>query len=82
MVRIRLKRIGSRGKPFYRFVVTDQRVANSGKFIEQVGWYNPLTDPSSVNIKSERVLHWLKNGAQPSKSVAQLLRKQGLITEK
>lgn len=82
MVRIRLKRIGSRGKPFYRLVVTDQRVANSGKSIEQIGWYNPLTEPSSVKINSERALYWLKNGAQPSETVARLLKNEGIKTEK
>ena len=75
MVRIRLMRIGSRGRPFYRVVVADQKRARNSKTIEEIGWYNPLTEPSSISLKRDRVEYWLKHGAQPSESVAQLLKR-------
>jgi len=73
--------MGSRGKPFYRLVVADQRVANSGKAIEQLGWYNPLTEPSSFDINSERAKFWLKNGARPTEAVERLFKKKGIVAE-
>ena len=82
MVRIRLMRIGSRGRPFYRVVVADQKRARNSKTIEEVGWYNPLTDPSSISLKRDRVEYWLKHGAQPSESVAQLLKRDGAASSK
>ena len=81
MVRIRLRRMGAKKKPFYRIVVADQRSPRDGRFIENIGTYDPLTDPPSINIKSERAGHWLRVGAQPSEAVARLLTKTGITDE-
>ena len=78
-VRIRLKRMGRRKKPFYRIVVADSRRARDGRFIETVGTYNPLTDPMTVEIKEDIVLEWLKKGAKPTDTVRQILSKQEAI---
>ena len=79
MVKIRLRRMGRRNKPFYRVVVTDSRSPRDGKFIEIIGHYNPLTDPASVSIDEEKALKWLRYGAQPSDTVRSLLGKLGLM---
>lgn len=81
MVRIRLRRMGAKKKPFYRIVVADQRSPRDGRFIENIGTYDPLTDPPTINIKSERADHWLRVGAQPSEAVARLLTKTGITDE-
>lgn len=81
MVRIRLRRMGAKKKPFYRIVVADQRSPRDGRFIENIGTYDPLTDPPAINIKSERTGHWLRVGAQPSEAVARLLTKTGITDE-
>ncbi len=81
MVRIRLRRMGAKKKPFYRIVVADQRSPRDGRFIENIGTYDPLTDPPTVNVKSERAGHWLRVGAQPSEAVARLLKKTGITDE-
>ena len=81
MVRIRLRRMGAKKKPFYRIVVADQRSPRDGRFIENIGTYDPMTDPSTVNVKSERAIHWLRVGAQPSDAVARLLKKTGITDE-
>ncbi len=81
MVRIRLRRMGAKKKPFYRIVVADQRSPRDGRFIENIGTYDPLTDPPAINIKSERAGHWLRVGAQPSEAVARLLTKTGITDE-
>lgn len=78
-VKIRLKRIGANKAPFYRVVVADSRSPRDGRFIEEIGTYNPLTDPAKVNINEERVLQWLKNGAQPSDMVRHLLSQAGIM---
>ncbi len=78
-VRIRLKRMGRRKKPFYRIVVADSIRARDGRFIETVGTYDPLTDPATVQIKEEIVLGWLKKGALPTDTVRQILSKQEAI---
>jgi len=78
MVRIRLTRIGKKKQPHYRVVVADQRSPRDGKFIEIIGKYKPLDDPSLIDIDEERALVWLHKGAQPSESVANLLRKAGV----
>ncbi len=78
-VRIRLKRMGRRKKPFYRIVVADSRRARDGRFIETVGTYNPLTDPATIQIKESTVLDWLKKGARPTDTVRQLLSKQEAV---
>ncbi len=78
MVRIRLRRMGAKKKPFYRIVVADQRSPRNGRFIENIGTYDPMTDPPTFHIKSERASHWLGVGAQPSDAVARLLKKTGI----
>lgn len=79
MVRIRLRRTGKKGQPSYRVVVADSRSPRDGRFIETIGFYNPLTDPPTVRINEERALYWLSQGAQPSEAVARLLEKQGTL---
>src|SRR3970040_2298896 len=76
--RIRLRRMGSNKRPFYRVVVADQRSPRDGRFIENIGKYHPLEDPSLIEIDAERALHWLRVGAQPSSQVRNLLRKLGI----
>lgn len=77
-VRIRLRRLGAKKRPFYRVVVADQRSPRDGRFIENIGKYHPLEDPSIIEIDEERALHWLGEGAQPSESVENLLKKAGI----
>lgn len=72
-VKIRLARHGAKKRPYYRIVVADSRAPRDGKFIEEVGRYNPLTDPATVKFDMEKVDQWLKNGAQPTDSVARLI---------
>jgi small subunit ribosomal protein S16 len=76
--RIRLRRMGATKRPFFRVVVTDQRNARDGRFIENIGKYHPLEDPSLIEIDEERALHWLRTGAQPSQSVQNLLNVIGV----
>ena len=78
-VKIRLKRMGSKKRPFYRIVVADSRAPRDGRFIETVGTYNPLTQPEQVTLKEEEILNWLNNGAQPSDTVRNILSKQGIM---
>ena len=78
-VKIRLKRLGSKKVPFYRVVVADERSPRDGKFIEEIGYYNPLTDPVEVKIDSEKATKWLANGAQPTETVRTLLKKTEII---
>ncbi|MFP6595560.1 MAG: 30S ribosomal protein S16 [Dehalococcoidia bacterium] len=79
MVRIRLRRIGAKGHPSYRVVVADQRTARNGAFIEQIGTYDPMTDPSEIKINEELALKWLRQGAQPSERVEDMLKKLGIM---
>jgi small subunit ribosomal protein S16 len=79
MVKIRLRRVGAKKQPSYRVVVTDSRAPRDGRFIEAIGFYNPRTEPETVQIKENRALHWLSVGAQPTESVARLLDKQGTM---
>ncbi|MBR3934239.1 MAG: 30S ribosomal protein S16 [Clostridia bacterium] len=79
MVKIRLKRMGAKKTPFYRIVVADSRYPRDGRFIEQIGTYNPLTDPSTINVDSEKALKWLGQGAQPTDTVKELLKVSGVI---
>jgi len=76
--RIRLRRMGSKGRPFYRVVVADQRSPRDGRFIENIGRYHPLNDPSVIEIDQDRALHWLRVGAQPSDQVRNLMQKTGI----
>lgn len=78
-VKIRLKRMGSKKKPFYRIVVADSRSPRDGRFIETVGTYNPLVEENQVTLKEERVLEWLSKGAQPSDTVRNILSKEGVM---
>ena len=78
-VNIRLKRMGSKKRPFYRIVVADSRSPRDGRFIETVGTYNPLTDPETVTLKEEKVMNWLNNGAQPSDTVRNILSRNGVM---
>ena len=79
MVKIRLKRMGAHKKPFYREVVADARTPRNGKFIEEIGTYDPLKDPSEIIIDNEAAKRWLANGAQPTDTVRALLKKSGAI---
>ena len=78
-VKIRLKRIGAKKSPFYRVVVADERAPRDGKFIEEIGYYNPLTDPVDIKIDAEKATKWLNNGAQPTETVRTLLKKTEII---
>ncbi len=79
MVRIRLKRIGKKKQPFYRVVVADQREARNGKFIEEIGYFNPLTDPNDIKIDEEKAKKWLADGAQPTERVRSIFREAGIL---
>ena len=79
MVRIRLRRQGAKKQPSYRVVVADQHSPRDGRILENIGFYNPTTDPETVSIDVERARYWLSVGAQPSESVARLLKTHGLI---
>ncbi len=77
-VKIRLKRMGAKKTPFYRIVVADSRAPRDGRFIEEVGFYNPLTEPKTVKIDNEKVEKWLKNGAKPTETVERLFKDNGV----
>ncbi len=79
MLRIRLRRVGKKKQPNYRIVVVDSRAPRDGSYIEKVGFYNPLTDPPTIELDLDRAKHWLSVGAQPSDPVALMLEKQGLL---
>jgi len=79
MVRIRLRRTGLKGQPSYRIIVADKESPRDGRFIENIGFYNPRTDPSTITLQEDRVYHWMSNGAQPSDSVAQIFKGVGVL---
>ena len=79
MVRIRLRRIGAKKKPYYRIVVADQRTSRNGRFIEIIGRYDPTVEPPVIVLDNERAQYWLDNGAQPSDTARALLKIQGLL---
>ena len=79
MVRIRLRRIGLKGQPSYRIVAADKESPRDGRFLEILGFYNPRTEPSTLTVKEDRVFHWMKNGALPSESVAQIFKTSGTL---
>lgn len=79
MVKIRLRRMGATKKPSYRVVVADVRKARVGAYIDNIGLYNPRTEPATVNIDEEKALLWLRRGAQPTEAVARLLSKTGIL---
>ena len=79
MVKIRLKRMGMKKKPFYRIVVIDSRSARNGRAIEEIGYYNPVSEPVELKINGERAKYWLSTGAQPTDTVRALLKKGGVL---
>ena len=78
-VKIRLKRMGAKKKPFYRVIVADSRSPRDGKFIEELGYYNPLTEPAEVKIDADKAKQWLSNGAQQTDTVKGLFKKSGIL---
>ena len=81
-VKIRLKRMGMKKNPFYRVVVADIRSPRDGRFIEEIGYYDPMTQPAEIKVNNERAKYWLGVGAQPTDTVRILLKKSGAIEEK
>ena len=79
MVRIRLRKTGSRGQPSYRLVAAPQEAPRDGRFLENLGYYNPRTEPATIAVHEDRVYHWLKNGAQPSDSALKVLQIAGTM---
>ena len=79
MVKIRLRRMGAKKTPFYRIVVADSRYPRDGRFIEEIGTYNPLAAPAVVNVNADRAQEWIKNGAQPTDTVRGILKKAGVL---
>lgn len=78
-VKIRLKRMGAKKAPFYRIIVADSRSPRDGRFIENLGTYNPLTNPAEITVKEEETLNWLSKGAQPTDTVRNILSKAGIM---
>ena len=78
-VKIRLKRMGAKRAPFYRVVVADSRYPRDGRFIEEIGTYNPTKEPSEIKIDADKATQWMKNGAQPTDTVKALLKRSGII---
>ena len=81
-VKIRLKRMGAKKKPFYRIVVADSRCPRDGKFIEEIGYYNPLVEEKTVKVDSEKVQQWIKHGAKPTDTVDRLFKNNGVYEAK
>ncbi len=78
-VKIRLRRMGTKKAPFYRVIVADSRSPRDGRFIEEIGYYNPISEPVEVKIDADKAKTWIKNGAQPTETVKALLKKNGII---
>ena len=78
-VKMRLTRMGAKKAPFYRVIVADSRSPGDGRFIEEIGYYNPLTNPVEVKIDADKAKKWLNNGAQPTETVKALLKKSGIV---
>ena len=78
-VKIRLRRMGAKRAPFYRVVVADSRYPRDGRFIDEIGTYNPMTEPAEIKIDNEKAAQWIKNGAQPTDTVKVILKKSGVI---
>ena len=78
MVKIRLRRMGAKKTPFYRVVVADSRYPRDGRFIEEIGTYNPMTEPAEIKIDAEKAAEWIKKGAQPTETVRSLLKRAGI----
>ena len=77
-VKIRLRRMGAHKAPFYRVIVADSRSPRDGRFVEEIGYYNPLTEPAIIKIDEEKAIKWVKNGAQPTDIVKRLFKKAGI----
>lgn len=80
-VKMRLKRMGAKKRPFYRIVVADSRFPRDGRFIEEIGYYNPIENPTVVKVDKELAMKWLKNGATPTDTVRDILSKEGIMKE-
>ena len=78
-VKMRLRRMGAKKAPFYRVIVADSRCPRDGRFIEEIGYYNPLTNPAEIKIDADKAKKWLGNGAQPTETVKSLLKKSGIV---
>ena len=78
-VKIRLRRMGAKKAPFYRVVVADSRYPRNGRFIDEIGYFNPLTEPAEIKIDSEKAEKWMQSGAQPTDTVKALLKKSGIV---
>jgi small subunit ribosomal protein S16 len=78
-VKIRLRRVGAKKAPFYRIVVADSRYPRDGRFIEEIGYYNPMENPSVVKVDADKAKEWIKNGAQPTDTVKVLFKKNGVL---
>ncbi len=78
-VKMRLRRMGAKKAPFYRVIVADSRSPRDGRFIDEIGYYNPLTNPAEIKIDAEKAKTWLGNGAQPTETVKSLLKKSGIV---
>ena len=78
-VKMRLTRLGKKKTPFYRVVIADARAPRDGRFVEEIGYYNPLTEPAEIKIDADKAKQWLKNGAQPTDTVKALLKKSGIV---
>ncbi len=79
MVKIRLRRMGAKKAPYYRIVVADSRFPRDGRFIEELGTYDPSTEPNTVNVDGDKAKEWIKNGAQPTDTVRKLLKNAGVL---
>jgi small subunit ribosomal protein S16 len=79
MVRIRFRRVGLKGQPSYRIVAADKESPRDGRFLENMGFYNPRTNPTTLTVKEDRVFHWMKNGAKPTESVEQVFKTAGVL---
>ena len=78
-VKMRLRRLGAKKAPFYRVIVADSRCPRDGRFIEEIGYYNPMTNPAEIKIDADKAKKWLGNGAQPTETVKSLLKKSGIV---
>jgi len=81
MVKLRLRRMGAKKRPSYRIVAADSRSPRDGAFIESVGFYDPITDPATINVNLDRARHWINNGAQPTDTVRSILMRAGVYAE-
>lgn len=79
MIKLRLRRMGAKKRPSYRIVAADSRSPRDGRFIEIVGTYDPITDPATINLKTERIKHWLSVGAQPTDTVRNIIQREGVL---